>query len=100
MSIFEQIMADRDKGTSEPWKTGQCSWDEDTGDVRYTLHDVKSATPADARRIARVPQLERIALAAEELFEALEDGLCNSGTPGFDHHRLSRAQDAFRDACK
>jgi len=32
--------------------------------------------------------------ALRELNGALNDGLCNSGTPGFDSGRLGRAQDA------
>jgi hypothetical protein len=36
--------------------------------------------------------------ALEELNDALDDGLCNSGIPGFDSGRLGRAQDAARAA--
>lgn len=34
--------------------------------------------------------------AAHELDDALEDGLCNSGIPGFDKDRLERAQIQLR----
>lgn len=36
--------------------------------------------------------------ALRELSNALDDVLCNSGTPGFDSGRLGRAQDTARSA--
>lgn len=50
---------------------------------------------ANARLIAAAPDLLE---AARELNNALNDGLCNSGTPGFDSGRLGRAQDAIAAA--
>ncbi|MDC0657078.1 hypothetical protein N6L27_03615 [Leisingera sp. SS27] len=55
---------------------------------------VAAAQDADARRIARVPQLERIALAAEELAKACED------RGGLSAERQGEALAAFREACK
>ncbi len=52
---------------------------------------------ANARRIARLPQLERIALAAEELAQAVESWMAGHGT--YDGS-LSDALSAFREACK
>jgi hypothetical protein len=46
---------------------------------------------ANARLIAAAPELLE---ALRELNAALNDGLCNSGIPGFDSGRLGRAQDA------
>lgn len=45
------------KFTPAPWKTGQVSWDEETKDVRYTLHGVKEAKAADCHLIAAAPEL-------------------------------------------
>lgn len=57
--------------------------------------DVRGIDCADARLIAAAPELLE---ALAELNAALDDGLCNSGTPGFDSERLGRAQDAARAA--
>ncbi|MFN3169257.1 MAG: hypothetical protein ACE37E_01030 [Hyphomicrobiales bacterium] len=46
--------------------------------------------------IARSADFARAVLTAEELADALEDGLCNSGIPGFDSSRLDRALKAHR----
>lgn len=43
-------------------------------------------------------ELARAVIAADELAEALEDGLCNSGIPGFDSNRLDRALATYRKA--
>ena len=50
---------------------------------------------ANARLIAAAPALVE---ALAELNDALDDGLCNSSTPGFDKGRLDRAQSAARAA--
>ena len=54
---------------------------------------------ADARFIVRACNAHhQLVDALEELNAALDDGLCNSGTPGFNSGRLGRAQDAARAA--
>lgn len=67
--------------------------------------DAKGGWPpaeANARLIAAAPDLaaenEMLRSVLLELNDALDDGLCNSGTPGFDSGRLGRAQDAARAA--
>lgn len=45
----------------------------------------------------RAPMGELLA-ALNELDAAIDDGLCNSGSPGFDSGRLGRAQDAAKAA--
>ncbi|MFV1538721.1 MULTISPECIES: hypothetical protein [unclassified Phaeobacter] len=57
--------------------------------------DVKSVDHPDARRLTRIPQLERIALAAEALLNSIE--------VGFDEHGgwiPNEVIDALRGACK
>jgi len=76
MSIFDDIRKDREAGTPGPWGLSEAVhvWV-----MAGNLHvaTIPRATdgdwsPANARRIARVPRLERIALAAEELAEAAD----------------------------
>lgn len=68
--------------TPGPWNVTQASWDDETGDVRYTLGGVKIAKVADARLIAAAPELlealELYALsyADEELVQLAE---CTDG---------------------
>jgi hypothetical protein len=92
MSIFDDIKKDRETGTPGLFRTGDrhsdnsvYSQDGETlvanthGSQRNFDRDQQLAEQdANARRIARVPQLEAIALAAEELaghFENLLDCL-------------------------
>lgn len=49
-----------------------------------------SPTPEHAALMVAAPELLE---ALRELNDALNDGLCNSGIPGFDSGRLGRAQD-------
>lgn len=78
---------------------GQAQADADPSVYRM---DIKSVDHPDARRLARVPQLERIALAAEELSEAI----CECGNrydilgQNSAQQRLEAALAAFRKACK
>ena len=85
MSIFDEIERDAETGTPGPW---QVDGTRHTGDLKMgpnaRLHfvgpdddgvaavffDMKTGVGfTDARRIARVPDLERIALAVNELAE-------------------------------
>lgn len=91
------MSADEVKHTPGPW---QAEWPECEGNryVSSTVTTVCTETAvcvlredqeADARLIAAAPDLLE---ALRELNEAFDDGLCNSGTPGFDSNRLGRAQ--------
>ena len=69
---IEQLRADMEAGTQGEW------WDDPSSTeivvtlgphTKYVVADVEDMD--DARRIARVPQLERIALAANPLADAL-----------------------------
>lgn len=88
MSITDLIKKDREAGTPGPWKLH----DTESYDGRSTTHyqevwsddlDViceevtrahNDGGSANMRRIARVPELEEIALAAAKYLEALKDG--------------------------
>ena len=117
MSIFDDIRKDAEKGTQE-WRAEQPhfanGWwvvftDPDTdatvdqsGDGGFLEHT--------ARRIARVPQLEAIALAAEELSEVARFGqdMIRGDSVGSDWkrqnaeyiRRTKSALNAFRKATK
>jgi len=98
--LIEYVVGD---GTAR----GQAQADADPSVYRM---DVKSVDHPDARRIARVPQLERIALAAEELDKATahfrkfvrEHSDAGEVVPVFTEPavRLQAAVAAFREACK
>ncbi|MFV1798209.1 hypothetical protein [Phaeobacter sp. Ay1a-4a] len=115
MSIFEHIKSDREAGTRTPWRMStvktSCGVCHKIGPFKYNngketdacvYEDYPWTTPskmsepeANARRIARVPQLERIALAAEALLNSIE--------VGFDEHGgwlPNEAIDALREACE
>lgn len=92
MSIFDDIRKDREVGTQTEWtfqtvKTS-CGVCHKIGPFKYNNGKETSACvyedypwslnrmsepEANARRIARVPELEQIALAAEELAKSVED---------------------------
>jgi hypothetical protein len=111
MSIFDDIRKDREAGTPGEFKVDSYFM-PDGHPLRVAAPDengVPSATiaecfadwegyrlswknaEANARRIARVPRLERIALAAEELAEAVQ-----RSEPWED---IDDALAAFRAAC-
>ena len=126
---FDQLRADMEAGTQGDWFAG---WGEGlTGPSmsnaqagtnagmypigasdRSCVGATSSATPViDARRIARVPQLERIALAAEALAEMLDAFIGaevdymdtnNLGDPGQQHNVIwgRKALAAYREATK
>lgn len=85
-------MTQENKHTPAPWVTGQVSWDEETKDVRYTLHGVKEAKVADCNLIA----------AAPDLLEALELMVLKLGTDeignDLNHHAVKRANKAIAKA--
>lgn len=57
----------------------------------------KPLTLNEARGILEAMSMFHPTLRAlKELDDALNDGLCNSGTPGFDSYRLDRASKAAR----
>ena len=106
MSIFDDIRNDVKGGTPGPWE-----WSEEyPDDLRplwicdmcqgqgYLLWDDTEKEDIDARRIARVPDLERIALAAEKLEKAAELVTSDCAPTAWDWKRYSAARDAFRAA--
>lgn len=54
--------------------------------------------PYRAEIVLAVNAHDDLVAALLEFNAALDDGLCNGGTPGFDSGRLGRAQDAARAA--
>lgn len=80
MTLIDDIKRDREAGTPGPWET----YSKDSGirhhtDPPFGHHDYIAVIVAanqrpfsDARRIARVPQMEAALLAAEELAKATE----------------------------
>jgi len=86
MTIFDDIKRDREAGTPGDWdKSGSHRMETEfgvyadsgrsicsTGGYYDGLDQTHGQNVSNARRIARVPQLEAIALAAEELAEVAE----------------------------
>jgi hypothetical protein len=56
------------------------------------LEDRAASSVTSSEDVPVVPVVTDLLEALRELNEALDDGLCNSGTPGFDSNRLGRAQ--------
>lgn len=129
MSIIDDIKADREAGTGGDWvhdyETFDNGWTLDTeGENTYTgigpKCDDQSKTPiaivavesawgldellnANARRIARVPQLEAIVLAADKVVEAAlaeVDAFCvlEDSHQIATRRELEDALDQFREA--
>lgn len=112
MTIFDDIRKDREAGTpgdwnseiiGEAWKGGQQSLMNRhpslTVAIVAGLYD--GTVECDSNRIARVPQLEAIALAAEDLvdaLEALEQG--DDSTDGTAGDIARGAINKFEEACK
>lgn len=120
-NIFDQIKADREAGTDGPWRIHDCEsmgercinfyqeiWNDDT-DILVTTEVTRAHNDggaANMRRIARVPQLERIALAAEELSRLVD--LVNGSFGGgrvitfsdSDVEEFGAVLAEFREACK
>jgi len=75
MSIFDEIEADAKAGTPGDWSTDEGGEVHQHGSTIFAWPQYSDQSDleklfADLRRGARVPQLERIALAAQELAEA------------------------------
>jgi len=129
MSIIDDIKNDRESGTPGPWVTPYDDHDcyvDTPGESHYTFIGKNSAPlaaaivhsafaedkrlDANARRIARVPQLENIALAAHEFEQAMLQVLafraqCAHGSTNLTSLALAmnRAEVAltdFREACR
>lgn len=126
MTIFDDIRKEREAGTPGPWrseasdgpvgdygKAGCGVWSEyifeaglegmdneddamDDAWVCGIWGGIDLKKESDSRRIARVPQLEAIALAAEELKEAI-DYCDNHGVVPAD---ICDALDKLEEACK
>jgi hypothetical protein len=130
MSIFDQIKADREAGSGRDWKwhardpkTGFLSrqmrwldvgaWLSFASAPAFTVasddnaEENHSEAQANMSRIARVPQLERIALAAEAVANELE-GLASNAAHAAktderwasEAERLFNRVAIFREACK
>ena len=83
MSIFDQIKADAEAGTPGPWEIGNLeSWEGFSGVAFRRVYfpsksdeDIHEAhvrgedCDANARRIARVPELERMVLEMKDTLE-------------------------------
>jgi hypothetical protein len=89
-------MTEEHKHTAGPWETGQVSWDEETGDVRYTLHGIKVAHVADARLIAAAPELLAALESAVELVGEIVTGKVTQDD--FNTGVLAAYRDIFEDA--
>lgn len=88
MSLIDDIIKDIANGTPGPWRVHNCEsygerclnfyqeiWSGET-DILVTTEVTRAHNDggaANIRRIARVPKLEQIALAAEELSLAIEN---------------------------
>ncbi len=59
--------------TPGPWETGEVSWNED-GDVRYTLHGIKTANVSDCRLISAAPDLLDALLCARAVLRTILAG--------------------------
>lgn len=75
MTLIDQIKADREAGTPGPWthrgNVSVLSEDDDT--VAQAYAERLAVAKVDTRRIARVPALEAIALAAAELVDVIDE---------------------------
>lgn len=75
MTIFDDIRKDLERGTPGDWVAD--GWDQDKicgkGIFDHEIARKVETGRVDARRIARVPQLERIALAAEKLGAVIDE---------------------------
>ena len=94
----EQLRKDIEAGTQGDWWADPRSTEiivSSGPHTKYVVADVEDID--DARRIARVPQLERIALAAE-LFADIVDDFCQVSDDPI--QRLIDAVDSFREATK
>ena len=106
MSIFDEIERDAKVGTPGPWTTvnaangdiglrsGAALPCECFADIRIAAEGALIECAANSRRIARVHDLERIALAAKELADAVAD------RGGLSADRAGKALAAFREATK
>ena len=92
MTIFDDIRRDHEAGTPGPWEVkyqGETHlyMNGDSQMCDMTYYPWVPDETADWERIARVPELERIALAAEELAKVFPDivgyleGLIEDGCP-------------------
>jgi hypothetical protein len=90
---IEQLRADMEAGT-------QGDWEHDAPNLRVVSLPNRGVCAlvydTDGRRIARVPQLERIALAAEALANTCDDVFDNIDAVGT--VEFYRALDAYREA--
>lgn len=104
MSLIEKIKADREAGTPGPFVISFESIDPEWcvvttagGSIFANVHSAGNGE-TNARRIARVPEMEASLLAAEELAQALEAAAHNKGTNPDDVKRTAAALVAYREA--
>ena len=101
MSMIEDIKRDREAGTPGPWRTSKVNPSRVFGPDSQPVMDrdptfsQEVKFEANARRIARIPDLEAALLAADELARAV-DGLHDS--TGLSSLALTEALAAYRRA--
>ena len=78
MTLIDKIKADREAGTAGPWEA--CATDDlslfvcaDNETHDPLIATINTVNPADARRIANVPNMEAALLAADALGLAIDD---------------------------
>ena len=104
MTICDHIRKDLERGTPGYWVAD--GWDQDKicgkGIFDHEIVRKVETGRVDARRIARVPQLERIALAAHELSEAIYQCEWRVDLRGQEASqiRLAMALEEFNEAIK
>ena len=104
---IEQLRADMEAGTQGDWDihNGMSSRPLEVAGCYFAHFSNYSDSPphraANARRIARVPQLERIALAAEALAKIVDDSCIPNAEMDEDTYlidTLTKALAAYREA--
>lgn len=71
MSMIDDIRKDRERGTVGAWKRTKDSYEVADADGWYVCRSFSG--PTNARRIARVPDMEAALLAADELADAVSE---------------------------
>lgn len=112
MSLIDHIKRDREAGTPGPWVSAKDDPNDGPEDVimagEYYVSSAHyitdhSKTESNARRIARVPDMEAALLAAENLANAvsvLSGAACLDDDGSSDWENMRSALDAYRDATK
>jgi hypothetical protein len=104
MSLIDDIKRDRENGTPGPWVAkwpvspdhpfieSVCNFAEKPSGDEYYMNVNGLCEAQDARRIARVPEMEAALLAADELADAVSDFLKGP------YHELAQPLATYRKA--